>query len=194
MNNDWILGILPRLIEHYVSEQNRPKLSDPNHHNLTWHEFSLMRHNALVVEAANRILELTGVDVVIAAFFHDLGKLSQFDNAIATGDYHFAGHEKLSFEIARNHGLDDVALNAILYHSISYEHRADRVYPSLCGGDLNKLIHLVALAACDTAGKGWTEAQREQRPQVAKKLVHICEMAEVDDAIVNVIERTCLEW
>jgi hypothetical protein len=85
-------------------------------------------------------------------------------------------------------------LNAILYHSISYEHRADRVYPSLCGGDLNKLIHLVALAACDTAGKGWTEAQREQRPQVAKKLVHICEMAEVDDAIVNVIERTCLEW
>lgn len=191
MNGNWLMS---GFVQKHVSKQNQHLLFSPQHHNLKWHEFSLMRHNGLVVEAAQRILVLTGVDVVTAAFFHDLGKLGQFDNAIATGDYCFAGHERISFEIARNHGLDDVALNAILHHNISYEHRADRVYPSLCGGDLNELIHLVVLAACDTAGKGWTEAQREQRPQVARKLVQICEMAEVDDVIVNAVEQACLTW
>ncbi|MFA6272773.1 MAG: HD domain-containing protein [Patescibacteria group bacterium] len=194
MNGAWTYNFLHELVQKLVLPQNQPLLFDPQHHNTTWHEFSLMRHNALVVEAAQRMLLLTGVDVVTAALFHDLGKLGQFNNAIATGDYFFAGHELLSVELAKNQGLGDHALHVIKYHDISYQHAANRILPKLCRGDVNMLRHLLAIAACDTAGKGWTEAQRKQRPQIAAKFQQVCDMANVDDAFVAVIQQACLEW
>ncbi|MFA6272094.1 MAG: HD domain-containing protein [Patescibacteria group bacterium] len=194
MNGEWTHDFLENLVRNLVAEKNRPLLFEPVHHNTKWHEFSLMRHNALVVEAAQRMLVLTGVDVMTAALFHDLGKLVQFDNAVATGDYFFAGHEQFSVELAQKYGISGHVLHAIQYHDISYQHRADRILPKLCGGDVGMLRHLLAIAACDTAGKGWTDAQRVQRLKVAEKFHHVCEMAELDDSFADVIKQACLEW
>jgi len=153
-----------------------------------------MRHNALVVESAQRILALTGVDVVTAAVFHDLGKLGMFDNAIATGDYFFAGHEQLSVKLAEEQGLSGDVLHIIRYHDISYQHKPDNILSKLCAGDVGMLRHLLAIAACDTAGKGWTDAQCVQRPQVAEKFRQVCEMAYVNPQFAGVIQQACLEW
>jgi hypothetical protein len=194
MTGEWNPVILQELICKLVPRQLQPLLFDPAHHNTVWHQFSLMRHNFLVVEAAHRMLVLTGVDVVIPAIFHDLGKLLQFERAVNTGNYGFAGHEKLSVQIGQEHGLDCDALFLVRAHDISYQHRADRILPKLCGGNVEKLRHLLAIAACDTAGKGWTEAQHKQRPEVATKFQQICELANLDSSFAEVIRQACLEW
>lgn len=194
MTGVWNPAILQVLICKYVPKPLRPLLFDPVHHNTKWHQFSLVRHNHRVLEAAHRMLVLTGVNVVVPAAFHDLGKLIQFEMTVNTGDYSFAGHEKLSVQIGQDYGLNCNQLFLIRAHNISYQHRADRILSKLCEGDVEKLRHLLAIAACDTAGKGWTNAQHGQRPEAAAKFQQICDLAGIDAPFAEVIQQACLEW
>jgi len=191
---EWDPALLQMLIREHIPESLQLLLSNPLYHNPVWHEFSLMQHIHMVIEAAKRMLLMTGIDVVIPAAFHDLGKLLQFESAVTTGNYQFAGHEDLSVQIAQEYGQDSNVQFLVLYHDIPYQHRTDRIFLKLCKGDVDKLRHLLTMAACDTAGKGWTKAQHTQRPEIATKFQWICEDAGLDPAFTEVIQRACLEW
>lgn len=182
------------LVQEFVAVPYRPLLLSSATHEPKYHQFSFVEHCHRVIGAAERLAELTGIDVIEEAMLHDAGKLIQINRE---GGWHsgmFEGHEAISADIAAGRGLLPDACLIIRHHSVSYQYRVDRVLPVICHGDRDVLMRLLILAAADTAGKGWTETQRIQRPGVAGKFREICRLAGVNTQLSDLLADAILTW
>jgi len=149
-------------------------------HAPTWHAHSAGRHNDLVAAAALIVLGATGINVVSPMALHDIGKVSDFVRYWQEGEscsdfQQYNGHEERSAQIAIAHGLNEESQFVIRYHAMAYRclRNPEQIFEK-CGGDKDLLIKLILAFACDAYGKGWTKAQKKQRPQIAFLIYNLC--------------------
>lgn len=182
------------LVEQFVAPKVQPLLRSPATHEPKYHEFSLVDHCLRVIAAAERLVSVTGIDVADEAIWHDVGKLVQINRAQQWRQGIFIGHEVISANIARRRCLPEEICQIIEHHNVSYAHRADRVLPKVCQGDVNVLRRLLVLATADSVGKGWIESQQAQRPEIAEKFHEICRLAEIDGQFPETLAEAILTW
>ena len=182
------------LADELVAPQCQPLLRSPATHEPKYHEFSLVDHCLRVIAASERLVAGTGVDVAQEAMLHDVGKLVQINRSGQWRKGIFIGHELISADIARRRGVSPDGCLIIEHHNVSYAHRADRVLPKVCNGDVEILRRLLVLAAADSVGKGWIASQRVQRPDIAEKFREICRLAGVDGQFPETLAEAILTW
>ena len=189
------LTILFDLARKYIPVEHRPLLFSSDQHEPNWHQFSLIGHTIQSVEFAFYLQVLTGIDVTREALLHDVGKLKQFGDAMRNGrSVSFIGHEQVSARIVREIGMGREFQLLVRHHDVSYRHRPDRVLGHVCSGNKQLLTKLLILATADTVAKGWTEAQRQQRPEVAAKFQQVCKHAELESTLAPILTEAILNW
>lgn len=173
----------------------------PEHHAPAWHIHGILGHIFNVIVAAERLKEMTGVDVIDAATLHDIGKIYQFPAALKRfqagqdGSTEYLGHEQLSASVAKRHGLGSMHRAVIDAHQHAYTQARPRTI-------LKKLDCLtrenpiavkcwLVLCAADAVGKGFTPNQIIQRPQIAQKFREVAETAQLSSN--NKTLRICCE-
>lgn len=149
---------------------------NPADHAPKWHVFGLLGHIVNTIEAATQLEKRVSIDfdLVRLATLHDIGKVKQFLVAVRRVDAGedparaFMMHENRSADYAQKVlGLCDEEVAAIKWHELAYQARPEIVASKLVSeGAFRKWM---LLCAADAVGKGWTVAQREQRPEIAER-------------------------
>ena len=167
-----------------VTGRQYVSLIEHRYHAPYYHSHSVLRHMRFVAEAAARIQQESGVDVMAAALYHDVGKFSCIMERDINDQEKFLGHEARSAEIALADGLSEAAVFAIRNHDAAYRDDVDfdpAVFTALAEGDPERLRQLVGLCAADAAGKGFRAVGAfKQRPQIAK-LLHCVAATRLED-------------
>lgn len=190
-----------RLATRIVPRELRGMLDDPAWHAPKWHQYGLLTHVRFVIESATRIFETTSVDVRLATALHDAGKIFAFEQTVrdvqAARDagrepkFHYIGHERRSAGFARNCGHDDLTVWLVRNHDASYRVKVSepREFVVFCGDNSARAKMLVAICAADAAGKGWTEANRAQRPEISARFAEVGTLLGFDPGFAAAIER-----
>ena len=191
--------------EDYIKEQPNGDMmfsdftSDLATHAPAWHAYPAGRHNELVVTAALIVSGATGINIVAPMALHDIGKVTDFvrywqKGKLCADFQQYNGHEERSAEIAASHGLDEEECFLIRWHALAYRCLGDvRSIFEKCGGDKNLLARLVLVFACDTFGKGWPEAQKKQRPQIAEFVGDLCQQYEFAPLVQEIAQELILD-
>lgn len=158
-------------------------------HDPTWHKFGALRHTLRVFQNARRIRELTSIDIVKVALWHDIGKFipgvrqEKKDNP---GEFTFKDHEKKSVDWLKENGtdFDGDELFLVANHGVIRGDRTVKDIVKMSKGDRKLLKKLVLLCAADISGKGFTDAQKAQRKKLALKFKKLAIEAELDPKLV----------
>lgn len=163
-------------------------------HDPKWHEFGVLGHTKKVFNNAIEIKSLTGIDIVKAALWHDIGKfIVRYEKPDKLGEYSFKGHEKESEKYLRekcpdNFTKDDLFL--VANHGLIRGDSAAVDIVDKCN-DVQLLRKLILICAADISGKGFTKAQKEQRERLAAKFEELANLAGLDAILVKDI---ILKW
>ena len=80
-------------------------IDSPKDHDPKWHEFGVLRHTLRVFQNAQKIKDLTGIDIVKVALWHDIGKFVPGVRQRKIRTYTFKGHEEASREWLKENRL-----------------------------------------------------------------------------------------
>ena len=175
-----------------IAKQYNVNVKSVKGHDPKWHEFGILKHSKKVFKNARRINQITGIDFVKIALWHDIGKI--IARKVKSGGYTFKGHEEASANYLRdNHPYEfnEQELFLIKNHGVVRGDNSVESIVNLCNDDQDLLQKLVLLCAADTSGKGFTEAQTEQRNQLLEKFIQLSIEAGIDSNLINEI---ILEW
>lgn len=173
-------------------------LMERHFHAPQYHSYSLLRHMRYVVRAAVRIRQESGVDVLAAALYHDVGKFACVMERDVSDPEKFAGHEARSAEIAAADGLPPAAVLAIRNHDAAYRKDVgfDPVaFTALAAHDPEHLQQLVGLCAADAAGKGFlAPGAHKQRPKIAQLLFSVAATRLDDVRFARIVLDAADRW
>jgi hypothetical protein len=164
-------------------------------HDPTWHEFGVLGHVQKVFECSVQIRDMTGIDIVKVALWHDIGKFVEgvrIPSGLSLQDFSFKGHETRSEEYLRKHkgtSFTEEELFLVKSHGVIRGSSSVEEIVRLCNGDRDLLKKLVFLCAADTAGKGHTPKQDEQRKQLAPKIFALALEARLEDKLASMARR-----
>ncbi len=188
------------------------KLWDFHYHAPKYHQHSINLHTLLVIEAAVKIEEVLGVKIGDIALYHDVGKLliisryieedmEMFKNKISFKSNIFIGHEKESYDFVEKKGIitNQDKLFAILHHDWLYRYPAEKVIEKINfeKNTFYKLKLLITLCAADTAGKGFTKKQREERSMIASKfrfIIGSLPELNISKMLEEILLQAILDW
>ena len=176
---------------------------EPAPHAPKYHQYGVLGHMAAVVIAAERLYEATGEDVRQAALYHDIGKIRKFPDAVALfaqgldPGLSYRKHESWSARIADGIavGMHARDLQIIREHGLAYSAKPATIVRRLAN-DPALIRRWMLLCAADAVGKGWTEVQRQQRPQIAASYSIVAELSGIsaDDPILKTAVAAILDW
>lgn len=173
--------------------------NDPADHAPDWHEFGVLGHLIAVHRAAKIIAERTGVDVKVMALNHDIAKVVQFPEAICRRDsgeqmfnLAYQGHEARSADLASARRVSDADCLVIRHHDWAYlKDPSAYAIVNKFRGDRQTILRWMALCTCDAIGKGFTDKQKVQRPEIAERFIQVATVAGIDLGLS--IVRVCCE-
>jgi putative nucleotidyltransferase with HDIG domain len=183
------------------AKQDRVQDHDPK-----WHEFGVLGHCERVFRHAIQIKRLTGIDVVRAALWHDIGKFvkdGRREKDDKPGEFTFKGHEEKGWEFLTSgenlkrygiSGFSDEDLFSIRNHGIVRGQKTLQQILGSCEGENNHLKRLVLMCSADTAGKGYTPDQDKERLQLAPKFVGLALEAGLGSRIASLVLEIVMEW
>jgi len=175
---------------------------NPAHHAPQWHQFGVLGHTNAVIVEARRLSEHSGIDIVDLAVLHDAGKIQQFPRAFKLfrlGEdpaRAFIGHEAKSAVLAEALGVDDLSCLVIKHHDLAYLPAKAQTIVNLLKSSHRSIRKWFLLCAADGVGKGWTENQKAQRPEIPKKFLEVACFAGIpsDDPVLELASRAVTEW
>jgi hypothetical protein len=175
-------------------------------HDPKWHEFGVLGHCERVFRHAIHIERLTGIDVVRAALWHDIGKFVKDGRRQKDGKpgaFTFKGHEEKGWEFLKDdtqlslYGISGFAGEDLLLvknHGIIRGAKTLEDIVGSCEGDDARLRGLVLMCSADTAGKGYTPDQDKERRQLAPKFVALALEAGLGSRIASLVLEIVMEW
>lgn len=156
--------------------------NDPKHHAPIYHELGLLGHIYAVMEIAKKLTQITGLDVTELAYYHDLGKIPRFPQALSLVGKGlnpapaYRAHETTSARMAREAGeLTQTEVRVIKFHGLAYQARPGTIIERLNHHERSVAQWLV-LCAADIIGKGRTDPQNMERLAVARKFQEVAGM------------------